>query len=42
MMVADGGGEECVTQTECQGCRQLFCAHCEVLWLAGISCDEFT
>ncbi|XP_039816841.1 probable E3 ubiquitin-protein ligase ARI9 [Panicum virgatum] len=42
MMVADdGGGEECVTQSECQGCRRLFCARCGVPWHAGVSCEEF-
>ncbi|CAO2188435.1 unnamed protein product [Urochloa humidicola] len=44
MMVADddgGGAEECVTQSECQGCRRLFCARCLVPWHAGVSCEEF-
>ena len=42
MMVADdGGGEECVTQSECQGCCRLFCARCGVPWHAGVSCEEF-
>ncbi|GJN16070.1 hypothetical protein PR202_gb03020 [Eleusine coracana subsp. coracana] len=46
MMVAEdddaGGGEgDCVTQSECQGCRRLFCARCLVPWHAGVSCGEF-
>jgi E3 ubiquitin-protein ligase RNF144 len=42
MMVADDdGGEESVTQSECQGCRRLFCARCCVPWHAGVSCEEF-
>ncbi|KAF7085183.1 hypothetical protein CFC21_088657 [Triticum aestivum] len=45
MMVADddGGGvsDGCVTQSECQVCRRLFCAHCAVPWHAGVSCAEF-
>ncbi|KAI4980950.1 probable E3 ubiquitin-protein ligase RNF217 [Hordeum vulgare subsp. vulgare] len=45
MMVADddGGGvsEGSVTQSECQVCRRLFCAHCAVPWHAGVSCAEF-
>ncbi|KAL6647383.1 hypothetical protein ACP70R_000979 [Stipagrostis hirtigluma subsp. patula] len=45
MMVADddedGGAEGCVTQSECQGCRRLFCARCGVPWHAGVTCDEF-
>ncbi|KAF8769398.1 hypothetical protein HU200_006589 [Digitaria exilis] len=42
MMVADDdGGGDCVTQSECQGCRRLFCARCEVPWRAGVSCAEF-
>ncbi|KAL6859197.1 hypothetical protein ACP4OV_018199 [Aristida adscensionis] len=51
MMVADdedgggggGGGEGCaaVTQSECHGCRRLFCARCGVAWHAGVGCEEF-
>ncbi|XP_003572260.1 LOW QUALITY PROTEIN: E3 ubiquitin-protein ligase RNF144B-like [Brachypodium distachyon] len=44
MMVADDedeGSEDCVTQTECQVCRRLFCARCGVPWHAGVSCGEF-
>jgi E3 ubiquitin-protein ligase RNF144 len=45
MMVADedgGGGEGCVTQSECQVCRRLFCARCGVApWHAGVTCDEY-
>ncbi|XP_040383058.1 probable E3 ubiquitin-protein ligase ARI9 [Oryza brachyantha] len=44
MMVADDdecGGQECVTQSECQSCRRLFCARCGVPWHAGVSCAEF-
>ncbi|KAL6661594.1 hypothetical protein ACP70R_000978 [Stipagrostis hirtigluma subsp. patula] len=43
MMVADEGEPEgCVTQSECQVCRRLFCARCRVApWHAGVSCDEF-
>ncbi|CAL5001798.1 unnamed protein product [Urochloa decumbens] len=41
MMVADEGGE-CVTQSECQVCRRLFCARCRVApWHAGVTCDEY-
>ncbi|KAF0899763.1 hypothetical protein E2562_024086 [Oryza meyeriana var. granulata] len=46
MMVADDDGEGeaeegCVTQSECQACRRLFCARCGVPWHAGVSCAEF-
>ncbi|TVU05660.1 hypothetical protein EJB05_48831, partial [Eragrostis curvula] len=41
MMVADDDGEGCITQSECQGCRRLFCARCAVPWHNGVSCDEF-
>ncbi|XP_034601306.1 E3 ubiquitin-protein ligase RSL1 [Setaria viridis] len=48
MMVADGdgdgggGAEGCVTQSECQVCRRLFCARCRVApWHAGVACDEY-
>ncbi|CAO2206909.1 unnamed protein product [Urochloa humidicola] len=43
MMVVDGDGSEgCVTQSECQVCRRLFCARCLVApWHAGVTCDEY-
>jgi E3 ubiquitin-protein ligase RNF144 len=44
MMVSDGdgGAEGCVTQSECQVCRRLFCARCRVApWHAGVACDEY-
>ncbi|CAO2163163.1 unnamed protein product [Urochloa humidicola] len=45
MTVADGdgdGGEECVTQSECQVCRRLFCAWCRMApGHAGVTCDEY-
>ncbi|CAO2202068.1 unnamed protein product [Urochloa humidicola] len=42
MMVADDGSEVCVTQSECQVCRRLFCARCRVApWHAGVTCDEY-
>ncbi|KAJ1268695.1 hypothetical protein BS78_07G154600 [Paspalum vaginatum] len=40
MMVADDG-EDRVTQSECHGCRRLFCAQCGVAWHAGVTCEEF-
>ncbi|KAM0923495.1 hypothetical protein ACQ4PT_005513 [Festuca glaucescens] len=41
MMVADDVSDGCVTQSECQVCRRLFCANCQVPWHAGVSCAEF-
>ncbi|CAL5012811.1 unnamed protein product [Urochloa decumbens] len=41
VMVADDGGD-CVTQSECQVCRRLFCARYRVApWHAGVTCDEY-
>ncbi|KMT04747.1 hypothetical protein BVRB_7g169270 [Beta vulgaris subsp. vulgaris] len=39
LMVDDGGVE--VRSSECQSCRRLFCARCQVQWHDGVTCEEF-
>ncbi|CAM0947208.1 unnamed protein product [Alopecurus aequalis] len=41
MMVVDDGDDGNVAQSECQVCRRLFCARCDVPWHAGADCAAY-
>lgn len=39
-LLLNDGDDDNVTQSECPSCRRLFCAKCEVVWHAGLTCEE--